>query len=122
MTKTGRSAAAGRADEVISRRAAAFREREAALRRVLADYFAARERADRVRAEGEAAAQRVQRDADARIAAVRERGEREAAGFEDAARVAVARIGVRTVFAAPLAYEVAAMRFSQARRVSVGDW
>ena len=92
MTKTGRSAAARRADEVIARRAAAFREREEALRRVLADYFAARERADRVRADAEAAAGRVQRDADARIAAVRERAQHEAAGFEDAARVAVARM------------------------------
>jgi hypothetical protein len=92
VTKTGRSAAARRADEVIARRAVAFREREEALRQVLADYFAARERADRLRSDAEAAAQRVQRDADARIAAARERAQREAAGFEDAARVAVARM------------------------------
>jgi hypothetical protein len=76
----------------MARRAAAFREREGALRQVLADYFAARERADRVRADAEAAVQRVQRDAGARIAAVRERAQWEAAGFEDAARVAVARM------------------------------
>lgn len=81
-----------RADEVIARRAASFREREEALRQALTDYFGARERADRVRADAEAAVQRVQRDADARIAAVRERAQREAVGFEDVAWAAVARM------------------------------
>ena len=31
-------------------------------------------------------------------------------------------LGVRTVFAAPMVYKVAVMRFSQARRVSAGVW
>lgn len=76
---------------MIARRAAEIRQHEDSLRDLLAEYFRARDGADAVRAHAQAAADRVRRDADARIAQLQERAEREAAGFEQLARDAVRR-------------------------------
>lgn len=93
MTKaTGRTAAAHKADAVIARRAAEIREHEDALRGALAEFFAAWDSAEAVRADAEAAAARVHRDADERIARARERAGQEAAGFEQRAYAAVRRM------------------------------
>lgn len=93
MTKaTGHSSALRKADEVIARRAAQIRQRENTLRDALAEYFRARDSADGVRADAEKAAARLRRDADDRIVQVRERAERQAAGFEQQAQAAVRRM------------------------------
>jgi hypothetical protein len=52
---------------VIARRAAQIRQHEDALRGVLADFFTAQDGAEAVRADAEAAATRVRRDAEARV-------------------------------------------------------
>jgi hypothetical protein len=77
---------------VIAQRAAEFREHEDALHGVLAEFFAALDGVDAVRADAEAAVARVHRNADARIAQATERAGREAAGFEERAQAAVRRM------------------------------
>jgi F0F1-type ATP synthase membrane subunit b/b' len=93
MTKaTGGSTALRKADAVIARRAAEIRQHENTLRDVIAQYFRAQDQADAVRADTEATIARLRRDADVRIAQARERGDREAAGFEQQAHAAVRRM------------------------------
>ena len=76
---------------MIARRAAEIRAHESDLRDVIVEYFRAQDRADAVRADAEAIVVRLRRDADARVAQVHERAEREAAGFEQQAHAAVRR-------------------------------
>lgn len=88
----GRAAALRSAEAALARRAKAFKEREAGLRSTLLEYYHMRDRAERARDDGRAKAERIRKEADARIAAILEQAQTTAEGFDRQADSVVARL------------------------------
>lgn len=87
-----RAAAARTADDLLAQRAARFREREQELRRLLTDYHHATAQAQKIHHDAQARATKITADAQMRITALRERADKQASVFEDAAHAAVRAI------------------------------
>jgi hypothetical protein len=84
-----RAAAARTADDLLAQRAARFHEREQELRRLLTDYHHATTQATKIHHDAQARAAKITADAQTRIATLRERADKEASVFQDAAHAAV---------------------------------
>jgi hypothetical protein len=84
----GRSAAR-RAAEAVARRAEAIARRETELLALATEFHVAAESAQKVRAAAQAKAQRILHDAQTKADALREQGEKDAAGFDEQAGAAV---------------------------------
>ena len=96
MTRTSHAAsradAARTADDLLARRAAQFREREKELHRLVTDYHHAAAQARKIHTDAQTHATKITTDAEARIAVLRERADKNASVFEDAAHAAVRAI------------------------------
>ena len=88
----GRTAAARTADDLMAQRAARLREHEKELRRLVTDYHHAAAQARKIQTDAQMRAAKIAADTEAQITALRERADKEASEFQDAANTAVRAI------------------------------